>query len=187
MLPVMRRIVILCSVVLAVLAAAPLAAAQTVEEAAAAARDQGFYIEPGVGVDAGDIEEAVTRANQAGFRFAAIILDEDPTGGAVVYAGAVLDRLGSGTVLVLSAGQEGADSTEVSQATLERALDAGFGAGSDEGYVDTFVGVLVGDTVPVTTTQAESGGGGGGGGGGSEAKSTKVIMTGGWGTGSIFM
>jgi cbb3-type cytochrome oxidase subunit 3 len=162
----MRRIVILTAVLVAVLAAAPIASAQTVDEVADAARDQGFYIEPGVGVDAGDIEASVTRANQAGYRFAAVILDEDPTGGAVVFAGAVLDRLGSGTVLVLSAGQEGADSTEVDQAVLELALDAGFEAGSDEGYVDAFVEVLVGDFVPVNTTQAQTGDGGGGGGSG---------------------
>jgi hypothetical protein len=166
MLPTMRRIVILATVVLAVLAGASPASAQTIEEAAAAAADQGFYIEPGVNVDAADIEAAVTRANQEGFRVAAIILDEDPTGGAVVFAGAVLDRLGSGTVLVLSAGQEGADSTEVSQSVLELALDAGFEAGSDEGYVDAFVEVLVGDFVPVNTTQAQTGGGDDGGGGG---------------------
>ena len=58
----------------------------------------------------------MVRAAGEGYRFFVVLLDDNPSGGAPTFAGAVLDRLGSGTVLVLSSSQEGMESTEFTQA-----------------------------------------------------------------------
>lgn len=157
----MRRILIVPSLVLAMVSLAPSALAQaTPAEAAAAARDSGYFIEDGVAVIESRIDAAVTRANQAGVRFVVVILDDDPAGGATTFASAVLDRLGSGTVLVLSASQEGIESTDRSQEELERALDAGFEAVGDESYVSAVVDSLIaGTSTTQTTTGPDSSGG----------------------------
>jgi len=127
------------------LAVVPSALAQTPDEAAAAARDQGYYIEDGLGTSESRISDAVTRAAGEGSRFFVVILDDNPPVGAPTFAGAVLDRLGSGTVLVLSASQEGMESTEFTASKLESALDTAFDAGGgDAGFVDTVVSVLTG-------------------------------------------
>jgi hypothetical protein len=156
MLSLMRRAIVITAVLL-VWSAVP-ALAATPDEAASAAADTGVYVEAGVSVDTARIGDAVRSANEAGYRFVAVILDEDPDGGATVFAGAVLDRLESGTVLVLSETQEGADSTELDQAALQRALDEGFEAGGgDAGYVAAFVQSFAG-----SSSTSSSGGGGSG-------------------------
>jgi len=140
-----HRILLFSSVVAFLLAASPSALAQTPDEAAASARDQGYYIEEGLGTSESRISDAVTRAAGEGSRFFVVILDDNPAGGAPTFAGAVLDRLGSGTVLVLSASQEGMESTEFTASELENALDSAFDAGGgDAGFVDTVVSVLTG-------------------------------------------
>jgi len=152
-----RRIFMFVALVAVVVASGPAALAQTPDEAAAAARDQGYFIEDGLGVSESSISSAVTRAGNEGIRFFVVILDDDPAGGAPTFAGAVLDRLGSGTVLVLSALQEGVESTEFSGSKLEEALDAGFDAGGGyTGYVDAFVAVLTG-TTPVSSGGSSTG------------------------------
>jgi hypothetical protein len=138
-------------VLAAVLLWAPPAAAVTPEEAAVAARDTGVSIDPGLDVDREAISAAVARAGNAGVRLFVVLLEDDPSGGATTFADAVLDRIGSGTVLVLSDAAEGAASTDFGRDALERALDAGFEAGGgDAGYVEAFAASL-------------TGGGGGGG------------------------
>jgi flagellar basal body-associated protein FliL len=140
-----RRIFLFMALVAVVMAAGPAALAQTPDEAAAAARDQGYFIEDGLGVNESSISSAVTRAANEGIRFFVVILDDDPAGGAPTFAGAVLDRLGSGTVLVLSSSQDGMESSEFTGPKLEEALDAAFDAGGgDAGFVDTVVSVLTG-------------------------------------------
>jgi hypothetical protein len=138
------------------------ASAATLDEAAAA-RDTGLYVEPGVSADRAALSAAVARASNAGVRLLVVLLEEDPGTGAATFADAVLDRIEEGTVLVLSPTGVGAASTTFEQATLERALDEGFAAGGgDSGYVDAFVGTLVSDPSATSTTSRDEGGGGGG-------------------------
>jgi hypothetical protein len=147
---------------LAAMAVAAPAAAVEPDEAATAARADGYYIESGLSVSESRISDSVARAANAGSRFFVVLLEEDPPGGATTFAAAVRDEIGSGTVLVLSAGQEGIDSDQFDRSTLERALDAGFSAGGgDAGYVEAVVESLVGTTA--TTSSGSSSGGGGGG------------------------
>lgn len=137
------------------LTAAPALAQVSPEEAAAEARDRGYYIDPGIGADQGRISDAVRLAAGEGHRFFVVLLDDNPSGGATTFAAAVVDRIGEGTVLVLSASEEGIDSTEFDQASLEDALDAGFAAsnsGGDAAYVDAVVASLTGATVPGTSS-----------------------------------
>jgi hypothetical protein len=148
----------------ALLGAVPALAQVSPSEVAAEARDRGFFVEDGVSVDESRISDAVARAGTQGIRFYVVILDEDPSGGAGTFAGAVLDRIGSGTVLVLSASEEGMESTRFSGSTLERALDAGFEAGGgDEGYlsgvVDSLTGAVGGTTDTPGSGEASDGGG----------------------------
>jgi hypothetical protein len=141
------------------------AQAVEVDEAADAARADGYYIESGLTVDESEVSAAVARAANAGSRFFVVLLEDDPSGGATTFAAAVRDEIGSGTVLVLSAGQEGIDSDEFDRTTLERALDEGFSAGGgDAGYVAAVVDSLVGSTATggSTTGSTTSSGGGGG-------------------------
>ncbi len=133
------------------------------DEAATVARADGYYIDSGLSVSESQISASVSRASNAGSRFFVVLLEDDPPGGATTFAAAVRDEIGSGTVLVLSAGQEGIDSDEFDRSTLDRALDAGFTAGGgDAGYVDAVVDVLVGSAAPTPSTGSSSGGGGGG-------------------------
>ena len=164
----MRRILTLVIAALFVLAPAGHALAGTPEIVAPVVVDVGYYVDPGLTVDTGSLSGSVTRAGNAGFRVMIVLLDTDPSGGVTTFAAAVLDRVGEGTVLVLSENQDGAESTEFSQAQIEAALDAGFEAGGgDAGYVDAFVDELVGVSAPVTTvasgsSTSDSGGGGAG-------------------------
>ncbi len=133
------------------------------DEAATVARADGYYIESSLSVSESRISASVSRASNAGSRFFVVLLEDDPPGGATTFAAAVRDEIGSGTVLVLSAGQEGIDSDEFDRPTLDRALDAGFAAGGgDAGYVDAVVDALVGSAAPTSSTGSSSEGGGGG-------------------------
>jgi hypothetical protein len=160
-----HTILVFAAIAAMLIVSAPPALAQaSPDEAAAAAGDRGYYIEAGVGADEARISDAVARAGNEGYRFFVILLDDDPPGGAVTFAAAVMDRIGEGTVLVLSASQEGMDSTDFSQSELDGALDAGFEAsagGGDAAYVDAVVATLTGAAPPVTpSTPATSSGGG---------------------------
>ncbi|MDP2623170.1 MAG: hypothetical protein Q8Q29_05185, partial [Actinomycetota bacterium] len=144
----MKRTILLV-LLLGLLPAFP-AFAQTADEVSAEVRDRGYYIEEGLSADPSAISEDVARARNGGLRFGVVLLDADPSGGAVTFAEAVLDRIGGGTVLVLSATGEGMVSTEVDQTAIDRALDRGAeAAGSapvgqgDEAYVDAAVGSLL--------------------------------------------
>ena len=152
----MMRRVLLPVLVGALLMAGTAAGAATPEEAAATAGDTGLFVEPGLDVDREAIASAVRAAGDAGARVMVVLLEGDPVGGAVAFADAVLDRVGDGTVLVLSATGEGAASLVFDRSALERALDAGFAAGGgDAGYVAAFVAALV---PSADSPGAESGG-----------------------------
>jgi hypothetical protein len=158
----MRRFSPLLLTALLVAAIAAPASAQTADQVADRVGESGTYVDPGLDVDQGALADAVRRASNAGFRLLVVLLDDDPAAGAATFADAVLDRVGDGTVLVLSATGEGAASSSFDQAALERALDAGFSAGGgDLGYVEGFLGSLAPDAA-----EAGDGGSGGGGSGG---------------------
>lgn len=166
-----RRLVLLLLAV-GLLTASP-ALAQSADDVAAQIADTGVYVDRSLPADPDDVGDVVAEARNRGVRLNVVLLEDDPLGGATTFADALLDRLGEGTIVVLSANQEGAASTEFSQSELERALDAGFEADAgDVGYVEAFVAALVGEPVSVTTTVpastpgsgggSDSGGGGGG-------------------------
>ena len=162
----MRRSPLLLPILVLFALALP-AYAATPDEVADAVRDQGFFIDDGLPADPAAISAQVARAGNGGFRFWVVLLDEDPSGGAITFADAVLDRLGDGTVLVLSGGGEGMASSVLDQPTMEGALDAGFSAGGgDIGFVTEVVDQLVGAPVGAGTTIASGGSSSSGGGGG---------------------
>ena len=111
-------------------------------------------MQPGADVDADRLDDVVADASGAGSRFIAVILAEDPPGGAVTVADRVLDVAGTGTALVLSPGFIGYRSTVYS----DDALDAADEAAADEGN-DV-------DVVAAFAEELEDGDGGTSGGGG---------------------
>lgn len=146
------------------------ALAQTADEVALAVSEQGFYIDDGLPADRATIAADVSRARNGGVRLGVVLLRGEPSGGAATFADAVLDRFGEGTILVLSAADEGMASTEFDTSQIEAALDRGFAAsvdappgGGDEAFVNAVVDSLLAGDVPTTTAADADGGGGGGG------------------------
>jgi hypothetical protein len=111
-----------------------------------AVRDRGYYLAPAIEDPDGLISDSVAAATDAGIGFGAVVIAEDPPEGAMVIASEIEDRIGGGTVLVLTATRAGISSSEFGDDVLNRALEAGgaaFGAGGDPGYVDAVVEVLL--------------------------------------------
>ena len=153
----MKRLAILLGT-LALLSLPFTAGAQTVTDVVSDL-DDGVYVADGLSVDEGSIHDAVNRARNAGFGLSVVLLDEDPSSGATAFADSVLNQLGTGTVLVLSASSEGMVSSEIDQSAIEAALDSGFAAGGgDVGYVDAVVESITGTS---TSSSGSSGGGSG--------------------------
>ena len=123
--------------------------------------DRGFYVEAGADVDEGVVADAVAEARFAGGRLHVVVLSSEPAGGATVFADAVLDRLGAGTVFVVAPETVGWASQEDlwTREQLDRALDAALRGSSDREVVEGFVAALTGRTVG----EAEPVRGGGGG------------------------
>jgi len=120
------------------------ALAQTVSDVVAQL-DDGVYVDSGLPADEADISEAVNRARNGGIGLYVVLLEDDPPSGATAFADSALNRLGTGTVLVLSASSEGMASDEIDQSQIEAALDRGFEAGGgDERYVNAVVDSLTG-------------------------------------------
>ena len=143
-----RRLLVLLSLTAVLLAVALPAAAQTPDEVASEVADRGYWIDPSLPADEDDISAAVAAAGNAGVRLFVVLLDEDPAGGATTFADAVLDRIGDGTVLVLSDSAEGMVSLDFDRDQIEAALDAGYDAGGgDVGYVNAVIGSLTGTPV----------------------------------------
>lgn len=161
--PAVKRLPLLLAAILCL--GVPSALAATPSEAAPDAADNGLYVEPGLSVDRSAISTAVARARNGGLRFAVVLLVDDPAGGAVSFADAVLDRIGSGTVLVLSESGEGMASDEVDRDAMQEALDRGFAAGGgDAGYVAAVVDSLVGSSGDGSSGGGSAGDSGEGGG-----------------------
>jgi hypothetical protein len=143
-----RRLLALLSFSAVLLVVALPAVAQTPDQVATEVADRGYWIDPALPADDARISAAVAAAGNAGVRLFVVLLDEDPAGGATTFADAVLDRIGDGTVLVLSGTSEGMVSLNFDQDQIEAALDAGYGAGGgDVGYVNAVVASLTGTSV----------------------------------------
>jgi len=152
-----KRLAILLST-FAILSLPLAAGAQTVSDVVSDL-DDGVYVADELSVDEGSIHDAVNRARNAGFGLSVVLLDEDPSSGATAFADSVLNQLGTGTVLVLSATSEGMASSEIDQSAIEAALDRGFAAGGgDAGYVNAVVDSITGTS---TSPSGSSGGGSG--------------------------
>jgi hypothetical protein len=164
-----RRSTLTALLTLLLLLPAPPAGAATVSEAVDGL-DDGVYVESGVSVDRARLERAVDRAAEEGFSLAVVILDDEPSGRSEAFARDVRDRLGRGTVLVLSATGAGMASIDFDSGDVARALDRGLAAGGDAEVVEAVVESLSGAT-PETTS--------GGGGGGSTGLIVFLVIVGG--------
>lgn len=159
-----KKLIIVVALLLSAFAVAGPALAQDADSVAAELEQFGFYVESGLDRNVSELSDDVARARNAGFLFYVVLLDEDPAGGATTFADSLLNRLGVGTILVLSASDEGMVSNELSQDEIETALDRGFAgseSGGDEGYVSAVVDSITGTTQ--TPTEPSSGSGSGSG------------------------
>ncbi len=173
-----RRLLVLLSLTAVLLAVALPAAAQTPDEVASEVADRGYWIDPSLPADEDDISAAVAAAGNAGVRLFVVLLDEDPAGGATTFADAVLDRIGDGTVLVLSDSAEGMVSLDFDRDQIEAALDAGYDAGGgDVGYVNAVIGSLTG--TPVDPGNGDGTGGEASGGGSKTGLIVLLVVMGG--------
>jgi hypothetical protein len=128
---------------------------------------QGFYIESGANATPGLIGDAVAEAGFSGGRLYVVVLSEEPVSGATFFADAVLDELGSGTVLTVAPETVGyaSDGTSWSADELDGAVNASLNGTSDDDVVARFVASLTGAPV----------GGGGTGSGGNTDGSSGII------------
>jgi hypothetical protein len=125
------------------MSAAP-AAAQDADTVAAELEDSGVYVEAGLERDVSSLSESVSRARSEGLEFFVVILEQDPTGGPTTFADSLLNRLGTGTVLVVSA-TAGMASTEIGGDDISSALaHADDVYEDDESYVAAVVDSLAG-------------------------------------------
>jgi hypothetical protein len=128
----------------------------------------GFYIESGSNASPEVIGDAVAEAGFAGGRLYVVVLSEEPVSGAPFFADAVLDDLGSGTVLTVAPESVGyaSDGQTWTEADLDGAVDASLDAGSDDDvvirFVETLVGRQIGEGSGSGAGAGESGGGGSG-------------------------
>ncbi len=147
--------------------AAPAFAGANIDDVADEVSIDGLYIEPGLDANTSALNASITRAGNNGVRLMVVLLDADPSGGAVTFADAILDRVPDGTVLVLSGSGEGMASTEFEESALDAALDRGFLASTeaptgsgDEAFVSAVVDSLTGTTTPGTEVPVSSSSGG---------------------------
>lgn len=123
---------------------------------------QGFYVEPGAQVSSSAVEEALQEARFDGGDLHIVVLADEPTGGAPVFADVVLTQLPvGGTVFVVAPETIGwsSDSNIYTQDQLNDATNAALDGSSDTEVVQLFVSELTGE--PVGGTTSSSGGGGG--------------------------
>jgi hypothetical protein len=163
LLAVKKLAAISTALVFSALVIAGPAIAQDADSVATELEQFGFYVDSGLDRNESEISDDVARARNAGFLFYVALLDEDPAGGATTFADSLLNRLGVGTVLVLSASDEGMVSNELSQDEIETALDRGFAgseSGGDEGYVSGVVDSITGAQAPTDTVSGSGSGSG---------------------------
>ncbi len=119
----MRTIFLSILLVLFALLTAGPSVAQTPAEVAEVVAVQGYYVEPGSEpVNEAELIELANTMQDRGYNFVAVVLAEDPSGGAPAFASAVVDQFSVGaTVVVLTPTELASDSTEFSNAELVRA------------------------------------------------------------------
>ena len=119
----MRAFFLSVLLLLLVLLTAGPAAAQTPAEIAEIVAVQGYYVEPGAEpVNEAELIELANTMQNRGYNFVAVVLAEDPSGGAPAFASAIVDQFSVGaTVVVLTPVRLASDSTEFSNAELVRA------------------------------------------------------------------
>ncbi|MDH3463159.1 MAG: hypothetical protein OEM32_06000 [Acidimicrobiia bacterium] len=134
--------------------------AATPQETLSDLESQGFYIENGSSASASLVGDAVAEASFAGGRLYVVVLAEEPDSGATFFSDAVLDSLGTGTVLVVAPETVGfsSDGETWDESQLNDAVEAGLAGSSDNDVVARFVNALTGSSLGL---------GGGGSGGGS--------------------
>ena len=152
----MKRI-LLAIAALAIVAASPGEVVSELEE-------QGFYIESGSNASPGVVGDAVAEAGFAGGRLYVVVLSEEPGSGATFFADAVLDDLGSGTVLTVAPETVGyaSDGNSWTSGQLDSAVDASRNGTSDNDVVVRFVESLTGAALGGSGSGGGSSGSGGG-------------------------
>lgn len=167
---------ILCGVIM-LAGASPVLAAAEPAEAAESVDFRGYYVEDGAPVDFGMMEQLVDEFAGQGFGFVA--LEQDPPGGADLFAEEVRQASSARTVIVVSSGELGFVSDDYDDAALDAAADAAIGL-FDRSYGDGFRafarelagvpavattsaggGLTTPTVVPQPSPPASSGGGGG--------------------------
>lgn len=145
---------------LLVAAAAVTLIAATPAEVAPELRTVGYFVDEGSAADPATVSAAVSDARNAGGALNVVVLAEEPGGGATTFSDAVLDELGTGTVLTVAPETVGfASQGDVwTLDELEEAVDASLDAGSDTEVVERFVATLIGQ--PVGGEEPASSGGG---------------------------
>lgn len=110
---------------------------------------QGFFIESGSSATAGVVGDAVAEASFVGGRLYVVVLAEEPDSGATFFSDAVLDSLGSGTVLTVAPETVGFSSDGVTwdEGQLNDAVDAGLVGSSDNDVVARFINSLTGSNL----------------------------------------
>ncbi|MCP3973328.1 MAG: hypothetical protein GY720_02410, partial [bacterium] len=178
-----RPFILFLSVLCALFVVAAPAIAVEADEVAAAAANDGFYVERGASISEQQAGDLVARLRDAGEGFVLVVLSNEPAAGATTFADNVQFAMGRGIVLVIapeSLGYTGVGDV-FDEADLENALEAAASnGGSDYDLAAAFVSELTGTPVvtpatpvpvpttvaaPAPTTQqpATSSGGGGSG------------------------
>ena len=143
-------------------AAAATAIAAEVDEVAAAATNDGFFVERGASITEQQAGVLVGEMRNAGEGFILVALSAEPPAGATTFADNVQRAIGSGLVFVVAPESLGfaGEGDVFNEDELENALDAAFDVGgSDYDLAAAFVGELLGVPVvatpePVTATTA---------------------------------
>jgi hypothetical protein len=153
----MRKSHILLAGLALVLSIAAPAAAQTPVDVAEIVAVQGYYVEPGAEpVSEAGLRELAGRMQSRGYNFIAVVLADDPSGGANAFASAVVERFSVGsTVVVLAPSELGFDSTEFSAAQLTSAGEDSlelFNSNVNDGFT-----LFADNLAPGVATGAEAG------------------------------
>ena len=141
-----RALATLTGVVVGLLGVVPPAFGQSIQEIADGVESRRYFIAEGAPISINEIEPLV--ASHPDFHFVA--LTETPEVGTDGLAADLLDRVGTGTVVVLSLDEMGAVSSEYDDAALGEALDVVLA--EEDLYAvefEQFVGVLAGEGSPV--------------------------------------
>lgn len=124
---------------------------------------QGFYIEDGSGATEAVVSAAVADASFEGSRLYIVVLAEEPASGAAFFSDAILDDLGTATVLTVAPESIGWVSSETvwTEEQFESAEAAALAGSNDNEVVSRFVASLVGAPAPGGGSGGSSGGGSG--------------------------